>query len=106
MSNVIYLNDSYNNEQNEKNFELDFEQIRNLTESVMFRMRIQPGHELTGNLGFPSASNNRDAVMQWIESNQNILAGKDEAEWTGIMASTLAEKMIEGFEDDWFGECQ
>jgi hypothetical protein len=44
--------------------------------------------------------------MQWIESNQNILAGKDEAEWTGIMASALAEKMIEGFEDDWFGECQ
>jgi hypothetical protein len=44
MSNVIYLNDSYNNEQNEKNFELDFEQIRNLTESVMFRMRIQPSH--------------------------------------------------------------
>ncbi len=71
----------------------------------MFRMGIQPGHELTGVLGFPSAVNNRNAVMQWIEINQEILEGHLEEDWTDILISGLAEKINESIDADWFGEC-
>ena len=105
MSNIFYLNNkSISDESLEDEFELMFEQLRNLTESVQFRMGIQHGHEMTGILGFPSANNNYNAIMQWIELNQSILKGLPESEWTEVLAMHLAEKINSHFENDWFGE--